>query len=197
MAGLFGATTFAEDSSERLEPWSNDDLEILSGAIGAMFEQVQEIVRDGDQPGWTVPVTLSLAKELDWLGQFVGVRRRPLYTEAQFRTAIDEVSGFARGTRSSLIAAAARTLTGTKTVNFYERNGGDAYALTVITYKSQTPDETATEAAIRAVKPAGIVLTYLCVDGNTYTQVLADHTDYADLEASFADYQELRDYIAP
>lgn len=197
MAGLFGATTFAEDSSERLEPWSNADLKVLSGAIGAMFEQVQEIVRDGNQPGWTVPVTLSLAKELDWLGQFVGVRRRPLYTEAQFRTAIDEVSGFARGTRSSLIAAAARTLTGNKTVNIDERVGGDAYALSVTTYTAETADSAATEAAVRALKPAGVVLTYQVLDGQTYIDLEGDYTDYTDVESSFADYQEIRDYNAP
>lgn len=197
MSGLFGAEKFAEDSRERLEPFLSTPLGVFLDAIGVMFEQVQEIVVDGDQPGWTVPVTLSDAKALDWLGQFVGVRLAPGLTESQRRQAIDDVAGFRRGTPASLRGAAYRTLTGNRTVAFYERDGGDAYALTVITYVDETPDPAATEAAIRALKPAGIVLTYLCVDGQTYTQLLAGTTDYADVEATFADYIELRDYNAP
>ena len=46
-----------------------------------------------------------------------------------------------------------------------------AYYLTVSTYRSQTPDPAATEAAIRAQKPGGIVLTYRSLDGQTYDQV--------------------------
>lgn len=195
MSGEFGADTFAEDSRERMEPFASDDLNVLTDAIGLMYEQVQEIVVDGDQEGWTVPLTLSKAKALDWLGQFLGVRREPRLTDAEMRVAIDDVAGFRRGTPDSLRGAAWRTLTGNRTVNFYERVGGDAYALTVITYTSETPDPTATEAAIRALKPAGIVLTYLCVDGLTYQQLLADFTDYADLESSLADYIAVRDYM--
>lgn len=197
MSGAFGAEKFSEDSRERLEPFLNAPLEVLLDAIGVMFEQVQEIVVDGDQPGWTVPVTLADAKELGWLGQFVGVRLAPALTDAEARVAIDAVAGFSRGTPSAIVNAAARTLTGNKSVKFYERAGGNAYDLTVITYSSQTPDPTATEAAIRALKPAGIVLTYLVVDGLTYAQLEADYATYAVVDSTFADYLEVRDYQAP
>lgn len=195
MPGAFGAETFTEDAKGRTEPWGSVGLDVLLGAIGEMYEQVQEIVRDGSQPGWTVPLTLSEAKELDWLGQFLGVRREPIYSDADFRRAIDEVAGFSRGTPSSLRNAAYRTLTGARHVNFYERLGGDAYNLTVITYVPETPDPAATEAAIRALKPAGIVLTYICVDGLTYAQLTAEKANYTAVNSSFADYNELRDYL--
>lgn len=197
MAGEFGADKFSEDSRERLEPFLNAPLGVLLDAIGVMFEQVQEIAVDGDQPGWTVPVTLSDAKELDWLGQFLGVRVAPSLTDAQKRVAIGDVEGFNRGTVEAIRSAAAETLTGNKTVNLDERVGGDAYALSVTTYVPDTPDSAVTEAAIRAVKPAGIVLTYQVLDGQTYIDIEGDYSDYADVESTFADYAAIRDYNAP
>lgn len=197
MSGEFGADKFSEDSRERLEPFFSVDLGVLADAIGLMYEQVQEIVVDGDQPGWTVPVTLDRAKALGWLGQFLGVRLQPFLTDSERRTAIGEVEGFARGTVSAIRAAAARTLTGNKTVNLNERVGGNAYYLSVISYTGETPDPAATEAAIRALKPAGIVLGYQVLDGQTYVDLEGDYTDYADVKSTFADYAAIRDYDAP
>jgi hypothetical protein len=192
MSGVFGAETFAEVASERMEPFSSVDLEVLIGAIGAMFEPVQEIVFDGDEAGWSVPVTVALATELEWLGQFVGVRREPQLTDAQFRTAITSVAGFSRGTPAALRAAAARTLTGDKRVEFYERDG-DPYEATALTYVGETPSPSATEAAIRSQKPAGIILNYITVDGYTYVVLETLMADYAELESTFADYLAVRD----
>jgi hypothetical protein len=196
MAGTYGAEKFSEDSRERLEPFLSPDLGVLVDAIGVMFEQVQEIVIDGDQPGWTVPVTLSESPALAWLGQFVGVRPRAEYIDETFRVAIGDVDGFSRGTPASMAAAAAKTLTGDKTVNFYERDGS-AYQLTAVTYTSETPDEAATEAALNLYKPAGIILTYVRVDGQVYAELESSYDDYADLESTFADYLAVRDYQAP
>lgn len=197
MSGEFGADKFSEDSRERLKPFLDGNLAVYADALGLMFEQVQEIVVDGDQPGWTVPVTLSKAKVLDWLGQFLGVRLQPLLTESERRTAIEKVEGFSRGTPAAMRAAAARTLTGNKTVNIDERIGGNAYNLSVVTYTAETPDASITEAALLALKPAGIVLTYQVLDGQTYVDLEGDYTDYADVKSTFADYAAIRDYDAP
>jgi len=197
MSGEFGADTFAEDSRERLEPFLNAPLGVLADAIGAMFEQVQEIVIDGDQPGWTIPLTLDEAKALGWLGQFLGVRLDPFLSDSERRTAIGEVEGFSRGTPAAMRAAAARTLTGNKTVNFDERYGGNPYHLNVITYTDETADPAATEAALRALKPAGIVMTYEVLDGQTYYDLKTNYGSYTVVKSTFADYQALRDFNAP
>lgn len=196
MPGLFGAETFSEEGEGRLRPWGNESLSILVGAIGVMYEQVQEIARDGDQPGWTVPLTLSLAKELDWLGQFLGVRRSKPTPDADFRVSIGAVEGFSRGTPASIKNAAGLTLTGAKKVNFYERLAGDAYDLTVVTYTTETPNPAATEAAIRSLKPAGIKLTFVVVDGLIYLQLYGELSidTYSELKSTFANYTALRDY---
>lgn len=190
-ASRYGSQKFASVTLERTTPFAGGDLEVLVRAIGEMFEPVSEIVQDGVQPGWTVPFTLEKSAQLGWLGQFVGVRRLPAQSDAEFREAIGVIAGFSRGTPAALKASARRTLTGSQTLIFRERDG-DPYHATVITRTSETPDPSATEAAVMAHKPAGLRFTFMVADGQDYAQLLDDNADYAAVSARFVDYEALQ-----
>jgi hypothetical protein len=63
-----------------------------------------------------------------------------------------------------------------------------AYYLQVRTYTSETPDFTATRNALLSQKPAGLVLDFDHVAGQTYAQVKAGYATYAALKAAYPDY---------
>lgn len=110
----------------------------------------------------------AAAWALPYLAQKAGIGELPAgLTEQQQRDLIRSAPGLRRGTRAALIGAAQRYLTGNKSVIVSERDG-DAYSLTVLTLTAETPDPSATEAAIRSQKPAGLILTYAVVSGATW-----------------------------
>ncbi len=133
---------------------------LLLGAFGVAFGPLHDIVRDtDDSPGWASaldPVTAP-AFALPWVAQFAGVdiSREP-DVDAQ-RELITSPPAFKRGTSEAMVAAVQRTLTGTKSVQIVERDGGP-YNLTVTTRPDETPDAERTLAAIRSQKPAGLLL---------------------------------------
>lgn len=195
-ATAFGARLYAQ-----LEPVAGDDeqngwaLLRYCDAIGRMFDQVDQLVRDtNDGPGWSALLDVDRAPSfaLPWLGQLVGVSVDTSFGAIAQRQQISDVGGFRRGSPASIIAAAQAHLAGGKTVQLFERDGS-AYQLTIVTFLDETPDAAAVEAAIRAEKPAGIVLTYLVVDGQTYEQLLADHPTYQNVLDDYADYQAVLD----
>lgn len=139
----------------------------LLGALGTTFGRLHDIVRDADDgPGWSSVLDPARAPvwALPWLAQFAGVRLTPGLTETQQRAQITTPPPFERGSRQAMIDTVAATLTGTKLVRVLERVGGDAYALTVITRTSETPNAAAAEAAARSQKPIGLILTFLVSD---------------------------------
>ena len=191
--------TFAARLYAMLEPLAQLDADagwsllILVNALGGHFQEVEDWVRDTPQgPGWSALLDLTRApsEALGWLGQFAGVRIPDGLTDAQQRAWIKSTTGFWRGTLSALVGAAQHTLTGTQTVLFRERDG-DPYALTVLTYASETPDVAATEAAILAQKPAGIVLDFETVTSTTYSVLRVTYATYAALLAAKPTYSSL------
>jgi len=159
----------------------------LNGAVGTMFQAVEDVVRDTPEgPGWSAVVDVARCPDdwLPWLGQFVGVVNGT-------RSAITEHNGFQRGTPAAIRAAAAMSLTGSKTVILQERFGGEAYALGVYTLDSETPDPAKVLADILTQKPGGIVLTYAHGAANTYAAVKAGYATYDAVRAGFRDYQHL------
>lgn len=153
------------------------DLEAYVGAIGDMFAEVEGYAR-GDDTGdllpWQSLLDPSIANvyALMWLAQLAGVNV-PIGMESDIdtlRTFVEAAEGRRRGTLPYMVEVAQRTLTGTETVVTFERYTGDAYLLHVITRTDETPDAAATEAAIRSVKPAGIVLSYEVSDGVTWDE---------------------------
>jgi hypothetical protein len=173
--------------------WS---LLILCNAIGTMYQEVEDLVRDtSGGPGWSPLMDLDRCPSyaLGWLAQLVGVRLLPGASDADNRARIASTDGFKRGTAAALIGAAQSTLTGAQTVVFRERDSTAAspdyaYYLTVETYADQTPDPAATERALLAQKPAGIVLTYRTATGQDYATLHADYATYAAVKAAFSSY---------
>lgn len=164
------------------------------GAIGEMFQAVEDLARDTpDGPGWSGVMDLARCPTawLPWLAQFAGVTVPPGASDADARAWIDSTDGFKRGTPDAIRKSAQTNLTGSKTVLLQERLGGDPYALAVYTLSTETPNPTQTRADILKQKPAGIVLTYTTGAPNTYAAVTAGYATYTNVKAAFPDYAHL------
>lgn len=180
-------------------PLADDDasygfaLLAYSRALGAMFEEVNWYAGETDtEPGWSRLANIDTAppKALGWLAQFVGVRLDPALDDAAQRARIRATDGFKRGTVGAIAAAAQQYLTGAKTVLIRERDG-DPYALTVVTYTAETPDEDAVRAALLAQKPAGIILTYVVEAGQDWLTLETGYATWNDVLAHFFTWQDV------
>lgn len=173
--------SFAQALYEQLEPLAYADEEndwallLLCGAIGLLFQPVEDVVRDqGDAPGWSQLVDVDRCPDdfLPWLAQLVGVRV-DLGASAQLqRDRIRSTDGFKRGTLAAFKAAPLPYLTGSKHVFVAER-AGSAYRVVVTTRADETPDPAAVEAALLEQKPAGLVLDYSTVTGEVWDEATA------------------------
>lgn len=189
--------SFAEQAYEAVAPLSYADesygwpLLCLLGAIGSMFQLVEDLSRDTDDgPGWSAALDVDRAPEaaLPWLAQFVGVRIPLGLDEAQQRARIRSTDGFRRGTPAALVGAAQQYLTGSKTVIFRERDGG-AYKLKVWTRTSETPDSAKVLAALLEQKPAGITLTYAAIADWIYDDISSSFGSYSAIYTTYVTYQ--------
>lgn len=170
-------TAFADELYDRLSGIDapSDDLRAYCDAIAVMFAEVEDYVRQDDDgnESWSHLIDPELAgiTALLWLAQLAGVNV-PIGTEsdeATLREVIEAAEGRRRGTPAYMAEVAQRSLTGTKTVKMFERFGS-AYLLHMVTRTDETPDPAVTEAAVRAVKPAGIVLSFLVSAGVTWDE---------------------------
>lgn len=73
-----------------------------------------------------------------------------------------------------------------------ERLSGSAYRLGVVTLADETADPALTEAAIREQKPAGVVLTFNTVRGQTYVAIRTAYNTYLAVRNAYASYADLR-----
>ena len=199
--------SFAERIYAALEPLQFSEAELdyplakYIAALGAMFQVVEDysrdqLIDDDFAPGWSQLLDIGRAPSaaLPWLGQFIGVAVTAGLSDAQQRAQIEAVGGWNRGTPATIAAAAGLYLTGNKSVIFRERDSiacpaEPAYGLTVITFTSETPNPTATEAAIRAQKPAGIVLNYETLDGQDFENLYLNHPDFQDVYTVYTTFQ--------
>lgn len=156
-----------------LGPWREDDpgtnyqLALYVDAHGSQLQPLEDLVRTSDDgPGFSLLLDVVRCPDeyLDHLAQYNGTVIQQQWTGSEKRTAIEAALGWERGRPATISAAAGFYLTGTKKVRLIERDGG-AYFVTVITYLGETPDAVAVEAAVRAQKPGGLVLTYRCQAG--------------------------------
>lgn len=173
------ATTFADQLYAELEPIGSEDLRTLCRAVGVGWQDLHEIVRDTDAgPGWStlLDVDRAPAWALAWLAQMVGVRVTRGASETVQRAEVRTAAGAARGTPASLVAAVQATLTGTRRVILRERYGSP-YRVRVETISAETPDPVAAEAAARAQKPAGLVLEFATITGQTWDSLGASVWD--------------------
>lgn len=162
-----GAVPFAQELYERTLPLAVRDKDnggawaTYVTAIGVMFDRF-EFVRDTPQTvgyGSLLDVDRAAVESLGWLGMFSGVVTNTALPDGDQREQVDATEGFHRGTLDAITRAAQRHLTGSRRVTIFERNGGDAYAVRVITYSSETPDPVQTVRDIVAAKPVGLIFT--------------------------------------
>jgi hypothetical protein len=181
---------YAEESTS----WA---LLVYCNALGVMYQLIEDLVRDtSDGPGWSLLLDLDRCPDwaLPWLGQFAGVRVISGSTPDQMRARIASTDGFKRGTVAALMGAAQATLTGAKAVVFRERDHDPAdtpnyaYYLSVRTYADQTPNPSATLAALMTQKPAGIVLNYAAASGQDWQQVKNDYATWGDVKSHYTDW---------
>lgn len=99
--------------------------------------------------------------------------------------------GMRRGGWAAALAAARRHLTGTRTVLFRERFGGDEWALGVVTRVAETPDPDAVEAAVLEVLPAGVELHYTVRDTKDWEHVRTTYFAWAIVDSDNATWQEV------
>lgn len=135
-------------------------------AIGRAWQAVADLSEDRDgRPGWAAlaDVETAPANALEYLSQIVGIHVTKGATEAVQRAEVRRHAGAARGRPASMIAEVQATLTGSKSVRLIERTSS-AWTFTVITRTSETPDPTATAAAIERQRPGGDIVTHIISD---------------------------------
>ncbi len=176
------------------------DLQALCDGVGVMFEEVAQLVEPGPngEPGWSLLLDVGRcpAAALPWLGQFVGVTVDPALDEASQRQQIRDEQGMARGTPAAIVAAAQRYLTGTRSVILIERDASvcpsvPAYGLKVLTRTVETADTAVVLAALIAAKPAGIILDYSTVDGQTWQDVIDNYATWGDAISTYSTWQDV------
>ena len=193
---------FADRLYEQLEPFHQGDVNlnlwVLCDGIGAMFETVEALTADRDDglAGYAnlLDVNNCDTDKLNYLGQFVGVRLRPDYDDAQQRAWIQERRISKRGRPASIVQAVKETLTGTQYCQLTERIG-TAWHFTVITKPSETPSTTATDNAIKSQKPGPDTYTFTQTEYPTYGWVRDTYTSWAALQAAYPTYGDLTNAV--
>jgi hypothetical protein len=199
-------TEAAEELYARLGPWAAADterglatgewrlLEMCEGIMGRL-QDIREVVFDDideDHPGWSHVLDVDRAPEewLGWMAQFAGVRLQQGLDEVTQRARIKSTDGFRRGSPGAIVGAAQQYLTGDKTVYLVERHGSP-YRLTVTTVAGETPDVASVVAAIKAQKPAGIVMGHTITTEIDYNALRDTHADYDEVADLYVNYNEV------
>lgn len=174
----------------------------LCEALAQAFRKPTEVLRHDDLgSGWrrTMDPDRAAAWTLSWLAQFVGTQVPPQITTSPLRAMIRDAPGLLAGSLPALIGAGRAQLDDPDTgiLHVLEREGS-AYRLTVATYTAHCANAAAFEAAVRAQKAIGLLLTVTVTDG-WIVGVMEDDDDHptvGDLEDDFATVADLEDHIS-
>lgn len=177
---------------------------ILCGALATIgLDAAAYLARDGihtDSQGRVLPPFAVLfdvdnvdAKWLPWVAQFVGDSAAVQATPdvATQRTLVKNPIQLNRGRPDAIAAKAQLYLTGTRSIFFNLRTGGNPWTLTVATYDTETPDPEATRLAILSVMPAWLVATIEVVPFGSYQTLAASHSEYTQMEAAHLTYSDI------
>ena len=127
-----------------------------------------------------------------WLAAMAGIDISTVASDARKRAVIGDAAWRYRGTVQAIRTRVAETLTGAKNIEIVTNYGGDPDAISVTTFASQTPDEAATEAAIRAEIPAWMEATIVTnAAGQSYANLAADYATYGTMTATSKTYGTL------
>jgi hypothetical protein len=164
--------------SDELAPILTSTFQEYVDAVAEMFQHIERYATDQGDDWWQGAYSLMLdvdnapVEALPYLAQFVGVTLPVGADEADMRAAIRAENRQQRGTLAALSAAVQKTLTGTKHMTIHERDTSPYHA-TVFTRTPETPDVAATLAAIKTVKPAGVVIDLIVTPGETWDEAAA------------------------
>jgi len=160
----------------------------LLAAVGAPVQSLVELLIDPGAHG--DPDRVPFAR-LGWLAAMAGVDVDGV-PNAALRSWVGDPDNYSRGNEQTIARRVGLTLTGAKTVEIVTNYGGNPDAISVTTFASQTPDPTATEAAIRAEIPAWMVATIVTnAAGQSYANLAADYADYGTMTATGKSYGTL------
>jgi len=128
---------------------------------------------------------------LGWLAAVAGIDLSTVPNDRK-RAIVGDASWRYRGSLDAIRKRVGETLTGAKSVEITTNLGGDPDAIAVTTFASQTPDEPATEAAIRAELPAWMAATIVTdAAGQSYTNLAADYATYGAMTTTGKSYGTL------
>jgi hypothetical protein len=175
--------------------------------LGWMLAEVNDLAKSGPngEPGWSQLFDLNRAKTdwLPWIGQLVGYRVPPRPDglslvelqeyDATQRERIVSRSSHRRGGVDILREVVQEHLSDPKTVIIQQRYGGNAAHIHVWVYADQIATSAAeVEAAARAQKAAGLIMTFNILDGSqNYAALNANSASYAIVKSKFAHYSEV------
>ena len=158
---------FGPRLTARLEAWSNADLEVLSEALGAMFDPLLSIAEESGSDGEAgyIPAygrlfevkTANLA-ELRYLSNYIGTEIPAGATEAEARAIVEAEAGTQRGTRESIDNVIERIIGVGAPYQVLERTNlaGEAKAYRFVVIVPTGKATAALHEAIEAVKPGGL-----------------------------------------
>jgi hypothetical protein len=202
--GKFAARVYASNSPFAYADLSNNSaLLMYLGALGTMFQEIEDLASDNSDgpgtPGWSVlldPANIP-SKGLPWLGQLVGVQVNPALTVPQQRSQVKSVNAQARGSFAAFQAAPIPYLTGLQRVLVRERDPAasptsPAYGISVFTYTSETPNSALVLAALTAVKPAGDILVYTVVAGQSWATLNANYATWNAVKAHYTSWDGVK-----
>lgn len=202
--------SFTQDVLDSLAPMlyaesqTGNALTAYIGGLCSVFELVEEWASDtSEHIGWSLILDVDRCpnEALPWLAQIVGLTLPPGLIPADQRQQIKDVANWKRGTLNAIKAAPAPYLIGNKTVIVRERYNGttqDApYYIEVITYQAETPNPAAVEAAIRAQKAAGVILTYVNAIGQDWQSVKDHYATWQDVKNHYPTWADVKADMVP
>ena len=160
-------------------------LDSLAAPVVGLVDVLTDPATTADE--WATPFD-----RVAWLAAMAGIDISTVASDARKRAVIGDAAWRYRGTVQAIRTRVAETLTGAKNVEIVTNYGGDPDAISVTTFASQTPDEAATEAAIRAEIPAWMAATIVTnAAGQSYANLAADYADYGTMTATSKTYGTL------
>jgi len=160
----------------------------LMAALGVPVDYASQVLQN---PAATADEYATPFSRIPWLAAMAGIDVSTVPNESR-RSVIADADWRYRGSLTAMRLRIGMTLTGAKSVEIVCPYLGDPDRISVTTFASQTPDATATEAAIRAEIPAWMRATIVTnAAGQSYANMAADYADYSTMTATSKTYGTL------
>ena len=163
----------------------------LRALLDSLAAPVESNVKTLAEADYTADEYVTPFKRTAWLAAMAGIDVSTVPNDRK-RAIIADASWRYRGSLDAIRKRVGETLTGAKSVEITTNYLGDPDRISVTTFASQTPDATATEAAIRAEIPAWMRATIVTnAAGQSYANMAADYATYSTMTATSKTYGTL------